>query len=218
MFLGGTDGWIGLPAPGDPTFHPDPWAGEQGHRSDDVHLRVPQRHRARRDQPVRPEGARTAQRAAVLGGRDDATRTEFIVDITNLGLADAARPVRCAHAALARFPQRDPVLRRRAHGFGVGACRHGVPLRLSPARPGHLHVPLPRRRRRARAHGHERSRVRPPGAELRPRRASISTTTRPPIRPRVRVPPVGDVGRVALGRCPHPAARSGATTRPTSPC
>ena len=48
MFLGGTDGWIGLPpTPAIPPFHPDTLAPTRA-RPDDLHLRVPQHHRARR--------------------------------------------------------------------------------------------------------------------------------------------------------------------------
>ena len=90
----------------------------------------------------------------------------------------AARPVRRPHAPLARVPQRDPVLRRRADRLGVGAGRARVHLRLPAPRPRHVHVPLPRRGRRARAHGHDRPRVRPAAAGRQhvysPERASTS--------------------------------------------
>ena len=75
---------------------------------------------------------------------DPAHPVDFKVQLTNLGLALQARPLRCAHPALARFPQRHPVLRRRTDGFGRGALGAGFTYVYRPRDPGtymyHCHV------------------------------------------------------------------------------
>ena len=71
MFLGGTDGWIGLPpTPAIPPFHPGPVRGRQGPQrfaAHHLHLRFPQHHRAQRRHADQPEEPCAAQRTAVLG-------------------------------------------------------------------------------------------------------------------------------------------------------
>ena len=109
------------------------------------------------DPAVRPEEQGPALGAAVLGDREG---EDFRVQLTNLGLAQRPDLFDAHTAPLARVPERDPVLRRRADRLGLGAGRAGLHLRLPPARPRHLHVPLPRGGRGARAHGDDRPRVR----------------------------------------------------------
>ena len=86
LYLGGTDGWIYLPpTPPIAPFHPDVLAPLTVH---DVHLRLPERHRADRRPEAGPEEQGAALGAAVLG---QAVRpgqpVDFRVQLTNLGLA-----------------------------------------------------------------------------------------------------------------------------------
>ena len=109
---------------------------------------------------------------------DPGNPQDFKMQLTNLGLAATARPDRCAHPALARLPQCDPVLRWRTDRFDLGAGWAILHLCLPPARPRHLHVSLPRGRYRACDHGHDRHRLRPPIAErTEPRRVQQSLPT-----------------------------------------
>ena len=102
--------------------------------------------------------------------------------------AAAARPVRRAHPALARLPQRDPALRRRARALARRAGGPGLHLLLPPARRRDLHVPLPLRGRGARPDGHDRHGVRAAEAEqdrvAGTRRARSTPTTTATARPR----------------------------------
>ena len=193
LYLAGTDGWIYLPpTPAIPPFHPDILAPDPfttyifGFRNV-TGLTTTQK--------VEPEEQGAALRAAVLGEPvrpGPPGRLHGPADQPGPGAA--ARPVRRAHPALARLPQRDPVLRRRADRLGRGADRAQLHLRLPAPRPRHVHVPLPRRGRGARAHGHDRAGVRPPAAGRATRsstRAASTCTTTATARP----------GSTASSRC-----------------
>ena len=227
MFLGGTDGWMGLPAtPAIPIFHPDPMGADKGIGLNCYIFGF--RNITELDQPQRvgAEGAGAALGAAVLGrpvqpGRHlDRVRHRHHEPRARR----PTRPVRRPHPALARLPQRDPVLRRRADGFGVGAGRHGVPVRLPAPRPRHLHVPLPRRGHRARAHGDERHHVRPADPE---RQHDTPPERQVPVQRRRRVAPATTgnspctcrrCGPSRTGPTPTSSCPSGPTTTSTSPC
>jgi FtsP/CotA-like multicopper oxidase with cupredoxin domain len=90
MILGGTDGWIGLPAtPAIPMYHPDPYGVGKG--TDLTTYVFGFRNITELDQPQRAAQKEKAQHSAPLFWVDqfdpsDVT-TEFVVDITNLGLA-----------------------------------------------------------------------------------------------------------------------------------
>ena len=97
LYLAGTDGWIYLPpTPAIAPFHPDVLAPVTVH---DLHLRLPQRHRADRRPEARPEEQGAALRAAVLGQavRPDQP-VDFRVQLTNLG------PGRCGPTCSTRTP------------------------------------------------------------------------------------------------------------------
>jgi FtsP/CotA-like multicopper oxidase with cupredoxin domain len=94
MFLGGTDGWIGLPeSPAIPPFHPDPMADDKGPGGTDTHLTTyifGFRNITELDQAARFAQKEHAQHSAPLfwvNEYDDNPDNEFVVDITNLGLA-----------------------------------------------------------------------------------------------------------------------------------
>jgi hypothetical protein len=95
MFLGGTDGWIGLPAsPAIPPFHPDVLAEGLGYQGSDLTTYIfGFRNITELDGPVRSAQKMHAQHSAPLFWVDQFTGTanshssEFVVDITNLGLA-----------------------------------------------------------------------------------------------------------------------------------
>ena len=127
-------------------------------RQVDVHLRLRQRDRPGRQRPVQPQEQGPALRPAVLG--EGGRGLPGPADQRRPG--PAARPVRRAHGPLARLQERDPVLRRRAHGLGLDPAGPDVHLRVPVARPGHVHVPLPRGGHGARPDGHDGHRVRPP--------------------------------------------------------
>ncbi len=90
MFLGGTDGWMGLPpTPAIPVFHPDPLAVDKG--VDLTTYIFGFRNITELDAPQRFAQKEKAQHSAPLFwvkefDPNDLT-TEFVVDITNLGLA-----------------------------------------------------------------------------------------------------------------------------------
>ena len=76
MFLGGTDGWMGLPpTPHDPGVPPGSARGRQGSRSDDLHLRVPQHHRARRCRSASPRRRRRNTAPRCSGSRSTTLTT-----------------------------------------------------------------------------------------------------------------------------------------------
>ena len=94
MFLGGTDGWIGLPKfPAILPYHPDPMAVDKGPGGIDTDLTTyifGFRNITELDQTNRFGQKEHAQHSAPLFWVDeftDAKNNEFIVDITNLGLA-----------------------------------------------------------------------------------------------------------------------------------
>ena len=95
MFLGGTDGWMGLPTtPEIAPFHPDPLAVDKGPGGTDTGLTTyifGFRNITELDGPARAAQKEKAQHSAPLFwvnqfDPNDVT-TEFVVDITNLGLA-----------------------------------------------------------------------------------------------------------------------------------
>ena len=101
MFLGGTDGWIRLPPdPGDPAVPPR-HPGAARAPSHDLHLRVPQRHRTRRDASGSPRRTRPSTRAplfwvnAVRPGQPGRRVP---------GPADEPRPRRCGPTCSTRTP------------------------------------------------------------------------------------------------------------------
>ena len=89
MFLGGTDGWIGLPkTPAIPPFHPDPMAVDKG--TDLTTYVFGFRNITELDEANRFAQKEHAQHSAPLfwvNEFDDNPDNEFVVDITNLGLA-----------------------------------------------------------------------------------------------------------------------------------
>lgn len=90
MFFGGTDGWIGLPAtPAIPMFHPDDYAVGKG--TDLTTYVFGFRNITELDAPQRAAQKERAQHVAPLFWLDqydpNDPSTEFVVDITNLGLA-----------------------------------------------------------------------------------------------------------------------------------
>lgn len=90
MFLGGTDGWIGLPAsPAIAPFHPDPMAVGKGAGGTDLTTYIfGFRNITELDQTARFAQKEHAQHSAPLFWVDEYNgNNEFIVDITNLGLA-----------------------------------------------------------------------------------------------------------------------------------
>ena len=119
LFLGGTDGWIYLPpTPAIPPFHPDNLAPAPfttyifGFRNvTGLHRpgsAADQKNKAQHSAPL----FWVNQRSGLPGQADQP------------GPGAAPRPLRRAHAALARLPQRHPVLRRRADRLGR-RCRRG---------------------------------------------------------------------------------------------
>jgi FtsP/CotA-like multicopper oxidase with cupredoxin domain len=90
LFIGGTDGWIGLPpSPAIGSFHPDPVAADHGPGLTTYIFGF--RNITELDAPQRFAQKERAQHSAPLFwvkefDPDDLT-TEFVVDITNLGLA-----------------------------------------------------------------------------------------------------------------------------------
>ncbi len=94
MFLGGTDGWMGLPkTPAVPVFHPDPLAKTKGPGGADTGLTTyifGFRNITELDEAERFGQKEHAQHSAPLfwvNEYDDNPDNEFVVDITNLGLA-----------------------------------------------------------------------------------------------------------------------------------
>ena len=90
MFLGGTDGWMGLPAtPSIPIFHPDPMGADKGIGLNCYIFGF--RNITELDQPARAAQKERAQHSAPLFWVDQFNpadiSTEFVIDITNLGLA-----------------------------------------------------------------------------------------------------------------------------------
>ena len=89
MFLGGTDGWIGLPpAPTIPPFHPDPIGADKGTGLTTYIFGF--RNITELSEANRFAQKEHAQHSAPLFWVNEFTRrlaTEFVVDITNLGLA-----------------------------------------------------------------------------------------------------------------------------------
>jgi hypothetical protein len=89
MFFGGTDGWMGLPkSPAVGIFHPDPMAVDKG--TDLTTYIFGFRNITELDQPQRFAQKEHAQHSAPLfwvNEYDDNPANEFVVDITNLGLA-----------------------------------------------------------------------------------------------------------------------------------
>ena len=134
----------------------------------------------------------------------------------------AARPVRRAHAALARLPQRHPVLRRRADRLGGGAAGRDVHLRLPAPRPGtymyHCHVEDVE-------HVHMGMTglvfVRPlqdgEHRRLHPSSCTTTATARPASTASSRCS-CRRCGPRRTGPTPTSSCRSGATTGPTSAC
>jgi FtsP/CotA-like multicopper oxidase with cupredoxin domain len=94
LFLGGTDGWMGLPKlPEIPVFHPDPMAVDKGPGGFDTGLTTyifGFRNITELDETQRFAQKEHAQHSAPLiwvDEYDDDAGNTFIVDITNLGLA-----------------------------------------------------------------------------------------------------------------------------------
>jgi hypothetical protein len=100
MFLGGTDGWIGLPkTPAIAPFHPDPLAVDKGPNGSDSGLttyifgfrnitELGVVNGVLVDPSIRAGQKEKAQHSAPLFWVDEYTgNNEFLVDITNLGLA-----------------------------------------------------------------------------------------------------------------------------------
>ena len=118
VHLVGTDGWVSMPAdaPADLPFFPDSLAPSPfntyvfgfrdvtGMSSAQV---AAQRGKAQISAPM-----------MAFDEEDDVTIT-----LTNLGLLQRPDLLRRAHAALARFRQRDPAVRRRARALAGGAGR-----------------------------------------------------------------------------------------------
>ena len=94
MYLGGTDGWMGLPpTPAIPIFHPDPLAVDKGPNGTDSGLTTyifGFRNITELSEANRFAQKEHAQHSAPLFWVDeftDAKDNQFVVDITNLGLA-----------------------------------------------------------------------------------------------------------------------------------
>ncbi len=92
MFLGGTDGWIGLPkTPAIGTFHPDLLADDRGIGTDLTTYVFGFRNITELDPTQRANQKERAQHSAPLFWVQqfdpNDVSTEFVVDITNLGLA-----------------------------------------------------------------------------------------------------------------------------------
>ena len=186
---------------------------------DHVCLRLPRRHRLQRPAGAGPEGQDADLRPAALVRRVPVgARQRRPGHGHEPRHAGPPGPDRRPHAALARVPQRDPVLRRRARDERLDPDR-ARPHLLLPARgPGHVHVPLPLRGRRARPDGHDGSALRAAAPERhRARRVQQVRLQRrrrlDRLRPRVRAPADRDVPRVALAGRPHPAAAVGPVPR-----
>ena len=218
VHLAGTDGWVAIPAPATPVSYdfPDNIAPE-GKTTYVFGFRdVTGLHRPA---GAGPEGQDADLRAAALVRRvPGCARQRRPGDRHEPRHAGSPGPHRRAHPALARVPQRDPVLRRRARDERLDPDRARPDLLLPAQGPGHVHVPLPLRGRGARADGHDGPAVRAAAPERhRARRVQQVRLQRrrrlDRLRPRVRAPADRDVPRVALAGRPHPAAAVGSVPR-----
>ena len=180
-----------------------------------LHVRVPQHHRAEHRPTPGAEEQGPAQRAAVLGRPVRPRRPARLPRRHHQPRPRrAARPDRLAHMHWHGFATSS----RSSTASPSGSVAVPIGTRCSatttdPATRRHVHVPLPLRGRRARAHGHDRHRVRaaPAGRQHRPlseRQVHVQRRRRlDRLRPRVLDVPLRGVGRIPLGRLPHPAAR-----------
>ena len=132
VHLVGTDGWVSMPAdaPADPPFFPDSLA-PSAFNTYVFGFRDVTGHDARRR--WRPSAARprSARRCSSFDEEDDVYH-----HADQPRPAAAARPLRRAHAALARLRQRDPAVRRRARAVAGRAGRAATsPTSTGPTTP-----------------------------------------------------------------------------------